>query len=269
MNDGNILMTTMNGVKQAREDYKKFLYARAIHSSHVIQYHMQQILEQHKVVNKYRSMMEDRMDLIPLESNLYKSDPVVISHIIHMIEADNFWHQQTFEAVLADLWRNHDKEIHKHENETLHCTENEKTHEEMDKKEVISLCSESQTTTSGHCKGEESKKQENCNMEESKTIIRLESEKRPEKDFQAQEIEEDEVVMMCCKNSEGSLVEEFNKVTDIQDGRADNKMQKSTDEEEHVDSTLHMGNQLKILIEEFSWGMEDNASMLNTQETAQ
>ena len=158
MNDGDILMTRMNGGKQARENYKKFLYARAIHSSHVIQYHKQQIMEQQKVVDEYRSMIEDRMDLTPLELNLYKSDLVVISLIIHMIEVDNFWHQKTFEVVLANLQRNCDKEIHEQENETLYCTENEKTHEEMDEKEVINLCSESQTTTSEHCKGEESKK---------------------------------------------------------------------------------------------------------------
>ena len=65
--------------------------------------------------------------------------------------------------------------------------------------------------------------------------------------------------MMHWENSEGSLVEEPNKETDVQDGRADNEMQKSKDEEEHANSTLHMGNQLKISIEEFSWGMEDNA----------
>ena len=40
-----------------------------------------------------------------------------------MIEVDNFWHQKTFEAVLAYLWRNCDKEIHKQENETLHCVQ--------------------------------------------------------------------------------------------------------------------------------------------------
>ena len=34
-------------------------------------------------------------------------------------------------------------------------------------------------------------------MEESKTIVRLESEKRPEKNFQVQETQEDEVVLMC------------------------------------------------------------------------
>ena len=83
-----------------------------------------------------------------------------------------------------------------------------------------------------------------------------------------QETEEDEVLMMCWENSESSLVEEPNKETDIQDGRADNELQKSKDEEDRADSTLHTGNQLKILIKELSWGMEDDASMLNTQETA-
>ena len=45
MNDGDISMTTTNGSEQASEDYKKFLYARATHSNHAIQYHMQQIME--------------------------------------------------------------------------------------------------------------------------------------------------------------------------------------------------------------------------------
>ena len=84
-----------------------------------------------------------------------------------------------------------------------------------------------------------------------------------------EETEEDKVPMMCWENSEGSLVEEPNKKTDNQEGRADDEMQKPKDEEEHVDSTLHTGNQLKLLIKEFSWGMEDDASTLNTQETAQ
>ena len=147
MNDGDISMTMMSGLEQANGDYKKFLYARVTHSNHTIQYHKQQIMERQKVVNEYRSMMVDRMDLTPLESNSYKSNLVVISHIIHMIEVDNYWHHKTFEVVLADLWRIHDKETHKQENETLHCTENDKTNRRLDEKEVIDLCSESQTTT--------------------------------------------------------------------------------------------------------------------------
>ena len=136
------------------------------------------------------------MDLTPLELNLYKSDTAVISHIIHMIEVDNFWHQKTFEAVLVNLWRNCNKEIHEQENETLHCTENEKAHDEMDEKEVINLCSESQTTTSEHWKGKAIMKRENCNMEESKTIAGSESENIAEKDYQAEETKKDKVAIM-------------------------------------------------------------------------
>ena len=46
-------------------------------------------------------------------------------------------------------------------------------------------------------------------------------------------------------------------------------MQKPKDEEEHVNSTLHTGNQLKISTEEFSGETEDNGSTLDTQETEQ
>ena len=79
-------------------------------------------------------------------------------------------------------------------------------------------------------------------MEESKTIARMESENRPEKDFQAQETEQDKVAMICWEHSEGSLAEEPNKETDNQDGRTDDKMEKPRDEEEHANSTLRTGN---------------------------
>ena len=62
MNDSNISTTMMNGLEQANGDYKKFLYTRATHSNHAIQYHMQQIMERQKVVDEYKSMMVDGMD---------------------------------------------------------------------------------------------------------------------------------------------------------------------------------------------------------------
>ena len=102
-NDSNISMTMMNGLEQVSEDYKKFLYARTTHSNHAIQYHMQQIIERQKVVNEYRSMMMEGMSLIPLESNSYKSDLVLISHTIQMIEVDSFWHLETFGVVYSEL----------------------------------------------------------------------------------------------------------------------------------------------------------------------
>ena len=67
------------------------------------------------------------------------------------------------------------------------------------------------------------------------------------------ETEEIKVAMICWKNSEGSLGKEPYKETDDQEERVDEDMQKLKDEEEHVNSTLHTGNQLKISIKEFSW----------------
>ena len=61
-------------------------------------------------------------------------------------------------------------------------------------------------------------------MEESKTITRLESKNRSEKDHQVEETEEIEATMMCWENLEGSLVEEPDKETDNQEGRADDEM---------------------------------------------
>ena len=90
MNDSNISMSMTNEPEQVTKENKKFLYARAVHSNHLIQYHMQQIIEQQKVVDEYRSMMMEGMGLTPLESNLHKYDRVIISLIIQMIEMDNF-----------------------------------------------------------------------------------------------------------------------------------------------------------------------------------
>ena len=72
MNDGNISMSMMNEQESMSGDDKKFLYARAVHSNHSIQYHMHQIIERQKVVDEYKSMMMEGMDLTPLESNLHK-----------------------------------------------------------------------------------------------------------------------------------------------------------------------------------------------------
>ena len=44
------------------------------------------------MVNEYRAMTMEGIGLIPLELNLHKNDPVIISQIIQMIEVDNFWH---------------------------------------------------------------------------------------------------------------------------------------------------------------------------------
>ena len=123
MNNGDISMSIMNEPEQVSEEVKKFLYARAVHSNHSIQYHMQQIIEQQKVVDEYRSMTMEGMGLTALESSLHKNDLVIISEIMQMIEADNFWHLKTFEVVLTNLLRRWDERIHKQKDMSTHCME--------------------------------------------------------------------------------------------------------------------------------------------------
>ena len=48
MSDSDISMSMMNEPGQMSEEYKKFLYTRATHSNHSIQYHMQQIIERQR-----------------------------------------------------------------------------------------------------------------------------------------------------------------------------------------------------------------------------
>ena len=124
----------------------------------------------------------------------------------------------------------------------MHSTKNGKINSELDGKEVIDLCSKNWTTTSELHDGEESTKQESQDTVESKTITKLESRDRPEKDNQVAETEEIEVAMMCCKNSEDSPGKEPYKETDNKEEKPDKEMQKPKDEEENVDSTLHAGN---------------------------
>ena len=132
MNDGDISVNTTNGVELMSDDEKMFLYTRAVHSNHSIQYHMHQIMERQRVVDKYRNMTMEGLDLIPLESNLHKFNPVIISQIINMIELDNFWHRKTFESVMSDLQNMWVEGILQLENAQMHCTNSDENNNEMD-----------------------------------------------------------------------------------------------------------------------------------------
>ena len=79
MNNGDISTNMMNEEESMSGDEKKFLYARAVLSNHSIQYHMHQVMECQRVVNEYRSMAMEGMNLFPLESKIHKYDLVIIS----------------------------------------------------------------------------------------------------------------------------------------------------------------------------------------------
>ena len=90
-------------------------------------------------------MMMEGMNLIPLESNLHKYDPVIISQIINMIEADIFLHRKTFESVMSVLQNMWTEGIQELENAHMHCTNNDRDNNEMVGVEFINLCSVSQS----------------------------------------------------------------------------------------------------------------------------
>ena len=173
MNGGDISTNTTNEEESMSDDEKMFLYARAVHSNHSIQYHMHQIIERQKVIDEYRNMMMEGMDLISLESNLHRYHPVIISQIINMIEADNFCHHQTFESVRRDLLNMWSEGIQEFENASSHCTNNDENNNEMEEIEVIDLCSVSRCENNSIPEGKESEMQES--QDRSKHDDRTES----------------------------------------------------------------------------------------------
>ena len=69
----------------------------------MIQYHTNEILERQRMVDDYRFMADEGRELIPLESNLHRSDPVIIQHTMQMIDTDIHWHEQTFRDIIMEL----------------------------------------------------------------------------------------------------------------------------------------------------------------------
>ena len=101
--DGDISTTNSSEQQRIEDKNKQFLYARAIHASHMIQHHMQGISERQRVIDEYRAMMDAGREMIPLDSDLHRSDPVIIQHIMQMIDTDIFWYGETFRQVVTEL----------------------------------------------------------------------------------------------------------------------------------------------------------------------
>ena len=101
--DGDISTTNSSEQLIIEDKNKKFLYARAMHASHMIQHHVHEISQRQRVIDEYRSMMDEGREMIPLDSDLHKSDPVIIRHIMQMIDTDILWYGETFKEVLTEL----------------------------------------------------------------------------------------------------------------------------------------------------------------------
>ena len=117
--DGDISTTNSSEQLLIEDKNKKFLYARAMHASHMIQHHMHEISECQQVIDEYQSMMDAGREMIPLDSDLHKSDPVINQHIMQMIDTDIFWYGETFKEVLTELRKIAHSEISTHTGEKL------------------------------------------------------------------------------------------------------------------------------------------------------
>ena len=269
MNGGDISANMTNEEVSMSDDEKMFLYARAVHSNHSIQYHMHQIMEWQRVVDEYRNMTMEGMDLIPLESNLHKFHLVIISQIINMIESDNFWHRKTFESVMSDLWNMWMEGIQELENSHMYCTNNDKNNNEMDGVEVIDLCSVSQSKTDTLSEGKESAKQESWDKSKHDGTDKMEAELKTVKSDFTTKNDKVESAMMCWELTSDFSKEETHEEPEKVVKKPVEKTEMQKHEEEHVGPTLDTGSRLKISIEEFSWEREADASTLETEEPDQ
>ena len=258
-----------NEEESMSDDEKMFLYARAVHSNHLIQYHMHQIMERQRVVDEYRNRTMEGMDLIPLESNLHKFHPVIILQIINMIESDNFWHCKTFESVISDLRNKWMEGIQELENSRMYCTNNDKNNNKMDGVEVIDLCSVSQSKNNTLSEGKESTKQESWDKSKHNGTDKMEAKLKTMKSDSTTKNGKVESAVMFWELTSDFPKEEAHEEPEKVAKKPAEKMEKQKHEEEHVRSTLDTGSRLEISIKEFSWEREANGSTLETEEPDQ
>ena len=226
-------------------------------------------MEQQRVVDEYRNMMMEGMNLILLESNLHKYSLVIISQIINMIELDNFWYCKTFESVMSDLWNMWTEGIQELENSHMHCTNKDKNNNEMDGVEVMDLCSVSQNKNGAYSEGKESAKQESHDKSKYDATDKMEEELKTMRSKSTAKNEKVESAMMCWESTRDYTDEEPHKKPEKVVKKQDEKTEKKKHGEEHVEPTPNTGNRLKISIEGFSCEKEDYRSTLETEETEQ
>ena len=209
------------------------------------------------------------MDLIPLESNLHKFHPVIISQIINMIELDNFWHRKTFVSVMSGLQNMWMEGIQELENARMYCTNNDKNNNEKDGVEVIDLCSVSQSKNDTLSEGKESVKQESWDKSKHDGTDKMEVELKTMKSESTTKKGKVESAMMCWELTSNFSKEETHEEPEKVAKKPAEKTEKQKHEEEHVGPTLDIGSRLKISIKEFSWEREADRSTLETEESDQ
>ena len=203
-------------------------------------------------------MADGERDMIPLESDQYKNDPVINQHIMQMIDTDIFWYGKTFRAILME-----DRKIRN--GETIVQSSKELS------KEEIHYCDESHTTFNDQRLYKREKPQQDQKVTES---ISDESKAQidwPRKCFQMDENKTYESAMMCWESLDDSKQASKKRKMSGPDAETndDKEMQaEEMDDKTHIKHTVDTGNRLNIPVEELKLGADDDASMLATQENS-
>ena len=151
------------------------------------------------------------MDLIPLESNLHKFHPMIISQIINMIESDIFWHCRSFESVMSDLPNMWAEGIQELENSHMYCANNNENNNDMAGVEVIDLCSVSQSKNDTFSDGKASLKQESQDKLKHDGMDKMEVELKTMRNESTLKMEKVESAMMCWETMSNLSKEETHK----------------------------------------------------------
>ena len=194
------------------------------------------------MIDEYRNMTMEGLDLIPLESNLHRYHLVIISQIINMIESDNFCHYQTLESVKSDLRNMLSEGIQELENACTHSTDGDENNNDMDGVEVIDL---SLREKKAQCK----KVRTNRNtMKQSKKVAKL----KTVRDKSTTKKDNVESEMMCWECTESFVEKEHREEPEKMTNKPVETTEKQKHEEEHVEPTLNTGHRLKISMEQLS-----------------
>ena len=190
-------------------------------------------------------MTMEGLDLIPLESNLHRYHPVIISQIINMIESDNFCHHKTFKSVKSDLRNMWSEGIQELENVRTRCTDDDENNNEMDGVEVIDLCSVSRCGNDTISEGKESTMQESQDKSKHDETNKKVAELKTVRDESTTKKDNVESAMMCWESTESLVEKEHREEPEKMANKLVEMTGKQKHEEEHVEPTLNTGNRLK------------------------
>ena len=221
------------------------------------------------VIDEYRNMTMEGLDLIPLESNLHQYHPVIISQIINMIELDNFCHHKTFKSVMSNLRNMWSEGIQELENAHTRCTDDDENNNEMGGIEVIDLCSVSRCGNDTISEGKESAMQESQDKSKHDETNKKVDELKTVRDESTTKKDNVKSAVMCWESTESLAEKEHREKPEKVANKLVETTEKQKHEEEHVEPTLNTGNRLKISIEECSRDREGDGSTLGTEEPEQ